>query len=509
VTPEPAGGVVCGEGEAADVRARERDAASHVARGTVMLTAAHASLMVAGYVVAVVLARELGPAPYGVYGIVYSVLLATELTARVGIPQSLTRLIAEREETDRRLEGTGFAVTALINLPVFIAFWLAAPWLSQVFNVRDGAVLFRVAALDIPFFGAYFVGSQILNGRQDFVGQAWALAIYAGARVAGVVVLLMTAVTIGGALVVNVAASLTGLGFLVARVGPRSLLPSLHDVRRLSRLAVDVGLLGLGVQLLLNLDLWAVNGLGGNIPGRVKGLYVGAMNLGRVANIFAFVMTSVLIPTVARAAAGADLERIGKATRGGCRFLFVLLVPMAAIAMGNAGDLMALIYSETYREGAPLLFMLVMSHGVLYTIFVTLTSILVGLSFEREAALITIVALFPAAGVTWVLVDRLAAVGATIAALVTMSLVATLAAARVRRHVGPLLPTRAVVRTLLLTALLGAAAALIPSSGAPLLVELVGLTLAYAGLAFAFGLITADDVRLLAARRATTAAGAS
>jgi O-antigen/teichoic acid export membrane protein len=40
------------------------------ARGAALLMAAHASLMVAGYVIAVVLARGMGPVLYGVYGLI-------------------------------------------------------------------------------------------------------------------------------------------------------------------------------------------------------------------------------------------------------------------------------------------------------------------------------------------------------------------------------------------------------------------------------------------------------
>ena len=74
-----------------------------VASGTIKLMAAHACLTLSGYVTVVVLARGLGPEAYGVYAIVISVLLGVELVGRLGIPQAMSKLIAESDEPDPRL----------------------------------------------------------------------------------------------------------------------------------------------------------------------------------------------------------------------------------------------------------------------------------------------------------------------------------------------------------------------------------------------------------------------
>ena len=74
------------------------------ARGTahsgILLGVAQFWLAAAGYVVAVVLGRVLGPEAYGIYGIIYSLLLGIELIGRLGIPQALSRLIASLNHDD-------------------------------------------------------------------------------------------------------------------------------------------------------------------------------------------------------------------------------------------------------------------------------------------------------------------------------------------------------------------------------------------------------------------------
>ena len=69
--------------------------ADRAVRGMMTLMAAQVWIMLSNYIIGVLLARSLGPALYGVYGIVYSVLLSVELIGRLGLPQAVTKLIAQ------------------------------------------------------------------------------------------------------------------------------------------------------------------------------------------------------------------------------------------------------------------------------------------------------------------------------------------------------------------------------------------------------------------------------
>jgi O-antigen/teichoic acid export membrane protein len=104
-----------------------------------------------GYIVAVVLARSFGPVAFGVYGVVYSVLMASEQILRLGVPQALTKLIAGSGTVDTaKLEATGVVLGLLISLAGFAVLWMIAPWLADWLKVENGSLLFRIAVLDIP-----------------------------------------------------------------------------------------------------------------------------------------------------------------------------------------------------------------------------------------------------------------------------------------------------------------------------------------------------------------------
>lgn len=466
------------------------------ARGTVWLSLAHGSLMLAGYVIAVVLARELGPALYGAYGIVYSVLLGAELIGRLGVPQALSRLIAEGEERAHELEGTGLTLTLVINIPLFVAFWLLAPMLGALFRVEDGATLFRVAALDIPFFGMYVAASHILNGHRSFAQESFGVVTYATARVVGILILLMVGVTIVGALIVNAASSIVALAYVGWRVGGRSFRPTLRHQRDLIRLAVPVGLFALGSQLLVSLDLWSLNALGTQVADAEKGLYVAATNLARLANVAGFVMLAVLVPSVARALAAGDSEVVRRATQGAGRLLAVMLLPVCAVAAAEAPEVMTLVFSETYRQGAPLLVILTFSHGLFFTVFMSFSGILIGISREREAAFIALISLPLSVLANVLLIRALGAQGAALAAVVSTGTAAAASALRVRQRVSSIIEISDLVKIVIASVAVWALASWIRTDGALLLAELIGLGAVYIGGLYAIRVIGPKDLAM-------------
>jgi O-antigen/teichoic acid export membrane protein len=470
------------------------------ARGAASLTAAHGALMVAGYVVAVVLARELGPAAYGVYGLVYSVLLGVELIGRLGVPQAVSRLIAERADRAPRLEATGTTLTLAIYLPLFLVFWFGAPLLADLFRIQEGAALFRIAAIDIPFFGLYFVASHILGGRRSFGEEAIGVSIYAAARVVGILILVLVGVTIEGALIVNAAASVVGLAFVGWRVGGASFRVTLVHGRPLIRLAIPIGLFVIGTQVLVNVDLWSLNALGTEIGDQEKGFYVAATNLARLANVVGFVMAGVLVPTIARARADGDVETVGRSARGAGRFLAVMLLPATAVAIAEAPGILTLVFSDQYRSGASLLALLVVAHGLFFTVFVSLCGILIGISRERDAATIALASVPIALLANVILIDAFGASGAAMAAMTTTAAATAASAVRVRRWVGSVLAASDAVRILLVSVSVWALARTIPTEGVLLLLELVMLVVLYLAVLWAIRVIGPDDVALFHGR---------
>jgi O-antigen/teichoic acid export membrane protein len=311
-----------------------------------VLLAAQLWLTLSSYVIAVLLARGLAPVLYGIYGVVYSVLLSVELIGRLGLPQAVAKLAAEAADRDRRVE-TAATVAGLASLALFLAFWAAAPWLASALRIEDGARLFRIAALDIPFYSMFFIAIALLNGRHRHLAAAFATGCYASVKLAGIAVLTALGSTVEGALVVNVVGSAVGLATATVAIGGRAFVPGLADWRVVLQLALPVSLRGAGVQLLANVGLWALSALGSAADQAAKGLYVAALSIARVPNVAVYGTTGVLIASVSSALAAGDRATVSQLLQGSSRFLLIVLAPACALLCVNAREVMTLLFSAT------------------------------------------------------------------------------------------------------------------------------------------------------------------
>jgi O-antigen/teichoic acid export membrane protein len=128
-----------------------------MAQGTAILVISQSCYFVLGYVAVVLMAREFGPAAYGAYGVIMSVLVWLEESGRFAIPSATAKLVAETTMAGAALERTALTLNLALYGGLFVVMWTVAPWLEPRFGIENGAFLFRVAALDLPFFGAYTV----------------------------------------------------------------------------------------------------------------------------------------------------------------------------------------------------------------------------------------------------------------------------------------------------------------------------------------------------------------
>ena len=466
-------------------------------RGTAFHGAAQGVSLIAGYVVAVVLGRELGPELYGVYGVVISVLVAVELVGRLGIPQATAKLVAEVREERRPLERTSITLTAITFLAIGAAFFAAAPLLARAWAVADGAYLFRLAALDIPFYGMFFCRQHILNGQRRFGSEGLGVSLYGTSKALGVLALLLVGVTVERALIVNALASVLGCAYFVTRLSPQKFRPALAEAGPILRLAAPIALFILGAQLLQNLDLWFLKWIGRGIGGDTVGHYVAATNLARLPGVAHFVMMAVLIPTVSRAHSAGDGETVARLVRGAVRFLVLVLLPACAFLAVRSGPLMELVFSGAYAQGAGIQAILVVRYGLLGVLLMTFCSVLIALGQPGRAALLVLLLVPLAAGLNAVLIGARGAEGAAVAALLT-ALAGTLLSGRLlRRRLGPLVDGGTLARSALATALLAGVLSLWSPPPVLIVVELLVAVPALATLLVVLGALTRAELALL------------
>jgi len=428
------------------------------------------------------------------------VLVAVELSGRLGIPQATAKLVAQVHERERAFERTSVTLTAIVSGSLAAAFVAAAPALARWYGLEDGARFFRLAAIDIPFYGMYVCLQHVLNGRRRFGTEGLGVSLYGAAKALGVLSLLWVGVTVERALWVNALASVLGCAYFALRLSPALLRPTLSEARSILRLAAPIALFFLGTQLLQNIDLWCLTWVGG-VAGETIGQYVAATNLARLPSVAQFVMLAVLVPTVSRAWSLGDREATSRIVRGAARFLVLTLLPGCAFLAARSKELMELVFSRDYAEGATLQAILVARYGLLGVFWMTHCGVLIALDETRVAAA-GVLWLVPAGAFATALSSATAgAEGAAWAALATSVAGAAFSGWAVRRRIGALLDLGTVARATLVAIALAGALSLWSPSPPWVVVELLVALPGVATLAVAVGAVSLDELRALARPR--------
>ena len=475
---------------------RAGDSSGHAARGTLQLVLGRLALFGLDYLVTIILARQLGPVEYGVYGIILSVLVWVEQIGRFGIPEATAKLAPEDEVRRPSVEQTAQTLLMLVFLCLFVVMWLAAPMLARLFQIPEAAPLFRLAWLDIPVSGLYFTYQGILAGRREFGAISGGLALYGLSKLIGIAVALLVGLSIFWALMVNIAGTVGGLLFLSIHVSPRTMRPSFVGTRLILPLALPIGVFLLALQILLNLDLWTLKILT-PAGGEIIGMYVAALNIARVPALAFAVINAVMLPSLSLALARRDMPLVQRYVRGAGRFLWVTLLPSSALLALTAEDLMVLLYSSRYAPGAAFLALQVFAFG-LFGCAQVFSEMVIARGNPFVVATGVLVHIPVALLLNLLLIPHLGGIGAAAALLMTGLSLACVGGFWVYRRFGPLMEPSTFVNVLLATAVMAVIATQIPLPGLWLLLKYAILVGLYSVVLACLGEVTGADVQAVA-----------
>jgi O-antigen/teichoic acid export membrane protein len=470
-------------------------AGGRAARGVLAGMAGRVVFFGAGYLASVLLARYLGPAAYGIYGIVMSVLLWLEQVGKFALPPAAAKLIPEHAARPEPLEQTALFLNTLLFLALFVLLWTSAPWLAAVFDLSDGgALLFRIAALDLPLFGVYTLYRGVLLGHHAFLATTIADVVYSLTRLAAVVVLVTFWLSAASALAANVVASAGAVIFVLSRRSIKARRPAPGLSSPLLSMAVPLSVYMLALQTIGSVDLWLLKGLLPAEETATIGIYVAARNIAIVPSVVFMVLSDVLLPSLSAALARNDRETASRHLQGGVRFLLLVMLPVTWLLALAATDIMRLLYSSAFESGGAYL-------AILFWYSVTLAFIdlfAAALSSRGEPRLsgAILLALVPVAILFNLgLVPRHGAMGAAMSAALAGGLGTVLLGLMVYRRFGRLVPARTLLRVGAGVIVLAGLASLVQGSGPIAWLAYAGCAAAYAGTLAGLREITWDDLK--------------
>ena len=471
-----------------------------VAYGTAQIVISRGCFYAIGFLASMILARGLGPANYGVYGLVMSVLLWIEQTSRSTIAQAVVILIPRENQNRIALQRTAVFLNALLYIFLFVFLWISAPLLSELFNLDGGAHLFRLAALDLPFFGMYVVYRGLLQGHQDFLSISIAEVLYSVIKLVGVLFLVVLWFSIPAALIVNILASIAAMLFLLSRISWGTFLPTYTFIRPLIRLALPLGVYMIAHQGLGNLDLWCVNAL---TPGKDAigvGLYVAARTVAFVPSFILIGVSDAILPSLSRAI-GEDNGVVSQQyVQGAVRFLWMTALPITLLFQLTGSELMTFLYLPAYGEGSNYLSVLVWA-ALLWAFVALFASILTARGETYLCAAVLFLLIPVSVSFNTFLIPAYKIVGAAYSSVFTALIGTIVLACFVYHRFGSLIKLHTLLKTVFAALLMGAMASQFQPTGILLAISYLGYLAVYGLVLIALGEVRQDDLCFLVAPR--------
>jgi stage V sporulation protein B len=454
-------------------------AENRAARGTVQLVISQGCLFASGYVITVLLARGLGPEDYGIYGIVLSILFWVEQMSRLGLPSATAKLIAENPQRSSSVAQTAWIIGCFLFLVTFALFWAAASPLAGLFHIPDGVWLLRLAAIDIPFYGMYYIYRGVSEGKRDFATVSIAGMIYGLSKLVGILALEFLGLSIEGALVVNALGSMAALGFLAYQEPIKPMHWHFATVAPMMRLAFPLAIGVMMASLLYHLDLWSLKIMLPEDKPTAMGIYVAASQVARIPQLGVLAISLVVFASLSRALSQNDKALAQRYVQGAVRFLWVILVPVSVLVALEAEEIMRLLYSTRYITGGNLLRILIFG----CSLFACLDTFMAILQARGEIYFsvrigISLVVLMVILNI--ILIPWYGPLGAASAMTITMGVGTLITGVLVYRRFGLLVLPSSLMKVVLATVCMAVVAGLVSASGPLLVLQYMGLLGLYA-----------------------------
>jgi stage V sporulation protein B len=477
-----------------------RRSGADAGRGGLAVLGAKIFFILAGLIQQTLLPRAIGLASYGALSRVLALSNILNNVVVASSTQGVSRAVARCIGAEKKTLRTTFGVHAALALVLGLGFAAIGPSLASFEGAAYIARPLLCMSFVLLFYGLYAPIIGLLNGRQQFVRQAFLDVTFAVLRTFGLLGAGRWFVLQGGS---GVLGSALGFALASAVIVPLAAVfafgrskPSFLSSQRPDPVPLDTVnaakatqwssyLAELGplaavqffTNLLMQIDITLLGHFlsrGGDAKSADEWVAVY-----RACQLFAFLpyqlllsVTQVLFPLLARAMAEGDREAIRRYVERGTRLALIACGTLVTVIVALPSQLLALAYRQDVADrGAATLGILALGQGA-YALLAIATTVLASLGRERLSALITVGAALAVVAGCVLLVEsssfgaselRAAATGTSIAMVLAL-LVAGIA---VRRVAGAFIRISSVTRVVFALAVVAAMARVAPIHAGP------------------------------------------
>lgn len=354
--------------------------------GAILLASAQAVLLGMGYVTHILIGKLGGPALYGVYGVVLSFMTILNMIMTLGIPIAVSKEVAQNEKNSGGILASALIGQMAMAMTLSFGTIVFAGNIATFLGDQALAPIIMFTAIVYPLTAIYSVLANYLNGLHAFALQAGIIILYSVAKLSGSVGLLfpfrvygaLAGFAVGGAI-----ASIVGIPIIYKSIRKHYI--KKFPIKKLLTFAGAVVGTSLALQILMSTDLFLVKKI--LHDNTLAGYYNAASTLSKIPYFILQALGFIFLPSIARLMK-ENVEVARQFIREIFRYLFLLLLPVTALAAATSKGLVSLFFSSEYGPAAQPLTLLMVALGML-SAFYLLAMIAAGANKARVPLIIS------------------------------------------------------------------------------------------------------------------------
>jgi len=394
--------------------------------GTFSIFFATAIFMLAGYGVNVFLARFLGPADYGIYSVVISLVSLLSLLLVRGMETATSKFISQRPGSAEAVKASALKLNLLIGLAAAAVYFLSADLIAFLLQDPSIAQFIRFSVIIIPAYFLYPAVLGYLNGLKKYSKQSLVIISYSIAKFVAIFLFVYFGFSIWGALFGFALAPLVGVAFGMFFSRSEKIKGD-FDWKKLLRFSIPLTIFIFSLNSASAIGLLLVKSI--LVENALVGYYRVALNIGELVYYFTIALSSALFPFVSNSFAKQNSLEFNYHLKKAFKYFLIFVVPATVFIWVFSKEFVLLLFGNEFLAATQPLTILVFAE-LFVSLLYLLCIILIAIDRQKLAMLIAIITLAIAWVSNTILIPIFSLNGAALATLIaflTGSIIAAIA----------------------------------------------------------------------------------
>lgn len=404
-------------------------AASKILKGSFLIMISFLFFRVGGYIYKLLIARMLGPAGYGLFGLTLPFIGIFQILSAAGFPPAIAKFVAQHkavgeEDKARQVILTSIKLMMILGVSFGLLMFFSANWIATtIFSKPDLTLPLQAVSLIMPF--SVIVGAF----RGAFQGIYKMELIVVSRAVEQLFTILLGVALVAVGFYAAGAVLGTGLGFLASALVSfilfkkyvwsmfqepavdLSLKEELRLLKTLLAFSVPVTITALSEMAIYDVSTFVI---GIYLAVQFAGYYTTADPIARIPLIISLSVATAILPAASEAMSLKNKELLSSYVTESYRYVVMTVFPLCIGIALFAGPLISRLFGPEFIQGAPVLSILVIGM-TFYSLFMVSASITQGIGHPRIPMYILIIGTVINIGLNFIMVPIYGIVGAAVA----------------------------------------------------------------------------------------------